>query len=651
MTDLSLADEFPAATREDWRKLVDAVLKGGDFEKKLVSKSHDGIRIAPIHEKAEATPQPLRAEIAPWRVTQRVDHPDPVEANALALADLEGGADSLALVFEGAASARGFGLRAETLDDLDRALGGVMLDLVHLRLDAGGRGRQSAAMLVALATRRGQALSDLQIDFGLDPIGAMAASGELSASWAVVAQRCAETASSLREAGARGTIFLADGRPYHEAGASEAQELAAVLATAIAYLRALEEGGSSLDDACRTISFLLVSDADEFLTIAKFRALRRLWARIEASSGLEPLPIRLHGETAYRMTTRRDPWVNMLRATMATFSAGIGGADAVCVLPFTAAMGLPDAFARRVARNTQHILLQESNLWRVADPAAGAGGFEALTQALCEKTWEEFQRIEGEGGIVESLHAGALQGRIAQVQAARAANVATRREPITGVSEFPDLREIPVTTLMDAPPPPSAPGSVADAKPVPAFADIVAQVEGGARLADLAARPADLTPVAVVPLKPQRSAEPYERLRDRADAIAAQTGAQPAVFLANLGALAEFNARAMFAKNAFEAGGIAAPMNDGFHDHEAMAAAFRASGARLACLCSSDAVYAEQAVAAAEVLKKAGCGTLYLAGRPGELEAALREAGVEVFIHMGMDLVGALEEAYARLEG
>ena len=197
-------------------------------------------------------------------------------------------------------------------------------------------------------------------------------------------------------------------------------------------------GGHGLDAARDALSFLLVADADEFLSVAKFRALRRLWARVEEACGLAPKPIRLHAETAWRMTTRRDPWVNLLRTTVAAFSAGIGGADAVTVLPFTTALGLPDAFARRLARNTQLILLEEANLWRVADPAAGAGGFEALTDALCEKAWALFQEIEREGGIVESLARGSLQARIAAVRAAREKAVATRKEPITGTSEFPE---------------------------------------------------------------------------------------------------------------------------------------------------------------------------------------------------------------------
>lgn len=392
-----------------------------------------------------------------------------------------------------------------------------------------------------------------------------------------------------------------------------------MLATALAYLRALEAGGHALDAARSALSFLLVADSDEFLTIAKMRALRRLWSQIEVACGLAPEPLRLHAETAWRMTTRRDPWVNILRGTMAAFSAGIGGADTITVLPFTAPLGLPDAFARRIARNTQLILLAEANLWRVADPVAGAGGFEALTDALSAAAWAEFQAIEREGGIAGSLGAGALQHRIAAMRVQRDRAIATRQVPLTGTSEFPDLRERPVTVLM------------------PAVAVGAADESG----------PATEDGLSIEPLPSHRLAEPFEHLRDLSDRRLAETGARPRVFLANLGPISAFSARATFARNAFEAGGIEAVGNDGFSANDALAAAFQASGAQIACLCSSDEIYALHAATAAAALKQAGAGAIYLAGRPGEMRAELEAAGVAEFIGIGSNLLSLLGEAQA----
>lgn len=616
--DLELAAAFPRATRDDWLAQVERALKGADFEKKLVSRSREGIVVEPLYGKAEAARAPLgRAEAGPWQVLQRIDHPDPAEANRLALADLEGGASGLVLALAGSATARGFGLALADADSLAAALSGVLLELVRLRLEtAPFDGRRVATIVAEHVGRRGLPASGLDIDFGLDPVGDFARTGRLPLAWPELAARLTGTVADLRGRGfARGLVRV-DTRAWHEAGAGPAQELAAALATGVLYLRVLDEAGIAPEEAAPLLSFLMPADADAFFTLAKFRALRRLWARVEEACGLAPRPIRLDAETAWRMGTKRDPWVNMLRATVATFSGALGGADGITVLPFTAALGLPDGFARRMARNTQLILAEESNLWRVTDPAAGSGAFEALTEALCENAWGLFQAIEREGGILASLAAGHEQARIAETRGKASRDIATRRAPITGTSEFPHLGEAPVSVLMPAP------------------------SEAGPALPAEAALEAE-------PLPSVRDAEPFEALRDASDDALARRGRRPSVFLANLGPLAAFTARATFARNFFEAGGIEAVTNDGFPSPEALAAAFRASGAALACLCSSDEVYAREAAAAAKALKAAGARHLYLAGRPGELEAALRVSGVSDYIFVGCDVLALLSRAFA----
>jgi len=623
LADLPFMAAFPTPGEAQWRAAVDKVLKGADFEKKLVGRTTDGVRIEPLYEAAgEEGARPLRAEAGRWRVAARVDHPDTAEAAKLALAELEGGADSLSLSFAGAPAARGFGLTATSVDTLDATLDGVMLDLVRLRLDPAPGGDKQALLLAELAEKRGHAPSSLQIDFGMEPIGVLASSGALAAPLPELGKRIAETISNLKARGFAGPFLAADGRIWHEAGATEAQELGAVLATAVTYLRLLEAEGLPLAEARDAISFALVADADEFVTVAKLRAARLLWDRVQRACGLDPKPVFIHAETAWRSLTRRDPWVNLLRGTIAAFSAGVGGADSISVQPFTAALGLPDGFARRIARNTQLILLEEANLWRVADPAAGAGGFEALTQALCEQGWRKFQDLEAESagdlaGIVGALANGHIQKGLARERDARAKAIATRREPITGTSEFPNLSEASVAVL--APLPAVAPSSDAAGDTI-----------------------------TVEALPSIRLAEPFEVLRASAD-IAEAAGERPKAFLATLGPIAGFTARAGFARNLFEAGGITAPSGDGFAkagatDLDALVAAFRSSGAKLACLCGSDDSYAAEAIAAAKALAAAGA-TVWLAGRPGEQEAALREAGVTNFIFAGCDAVAVLQDA------
>jgi methylmalonyl-CoA mutase len=287
----------------------------------------------------------------------------------------------------------------------------------------------------------------------------------------------------------------------------------------------------------------------------------------------------------------------------------------VTVLPFSAAVGLPDAFARRIARNTQTILLEESNLYRVADPAAGSGAMEALTRALCLEAWKVFQEIEAAGGPAEALRQGLIQSDVAEARAAREKAIARRKDSLIGTSDFPDLAEAEISVLDGAP---SAPCD------------------------DEAERTAE-------PLQRMRLSEPFEELRDRSDQYRAAHGARPKIFLACLGRPADFNARASFAKSLFEAGGIEAIAAQGAQSSDDMLKAFKASGATLVCLCSSDKAYASGGADAARQLREAGAKHIYLAGKPGELEAELKSAGVERFVAAGADALETLRGAYANL--
>jgi methylmalonyl-CoA mutase len=615
--DLRLAADFQPATYDDWRKLVDGVLKGAPFEK-LVGKTADGLKIDPIYPRAQgAAVVAGRPAAAPWQIMQRIDHPDAGEANAQALRDLENGATGLTLVFSGANGAHGFGL-APSAEAVEKVLGGVFIDAgISIELQVGPQSRMAAIHVAEYVKRKGLDPAACDIRFGLDPIGACAVWGSSPYAWSEVVPAVTGAVKGLAAMGFKGPFAVADGRVIHDAGGSEVQELAFALASGVAYLRALEGAGVGLGDARAMVYARLSADADEFLTLAKFRALRLLWARIEQACGLTPKPLFVAGETAWRMLTQRDPYVNMLRATIATFSAGLGGANAITVLPHTQALGLPDPFARRVARNTQLVLLEESNLAKVSDPAAGSGGIEALTQQLCEAAWTLFQEIERAGGAFAALEQSLIQRKVVATRRVREANIAKRKEVLTGATEFPNLHEAYVAVL--------------DAKPVelPPYGEAKFKFDA---------------------LAPMRLAAPFEALRDRSDQIRKDRGARPKVFLANLGTPADFTARATFAKSFFETGGIEAVDTEGFTDPAALSAAFKASGAALACLCSSDKVYAGQAVAAAGALQAAGAMHIYLAGRPREQEGALRAAGVNNFVFAGGDALTVLQEAYRLTE-
>jgi methylmalonyl-CoA mutase len=604
MVEFSLARDFSPADESAWKALVEEALKGAPLAS-LLSRGHDGITIDPLYPRAkDAKPIEGRAAGTPWAVTQRIDLPDPDAANAQILEDLNNGASGIALVFPGAIGDYGFGL-PPTGAAISAALDGVYLDAgIALDLDLSAPSKDAAGLIATLVKARGIAPKDVTIRFGFGPLGGVAASGKSPVPWKDIAPIFAGLISDLAGQGFTGPFAVADGRVVHGAGGSEAQELAFVLAVAVAYLRAMEAASIALDDARRFIYFRLAADQDQLLTTAKFRALRKLWARIEEASQLNSRPAFVAGETAWRMMTRRDPHGNIVRGTIAALAAAVGGADAITVLPFSAALGMPDAFARRIARNTQTILIEEANIHRVADPAAGSGAIEALTDQLCARAWALFQDIEREGGAAETLKTGSIQRAVARVRAEREANVARRTDSLVGTSDFPDLAEAPVVVL-EAP----------SAEPPSESAEALPRI---------------------------RLAEPFEQLRDRSDAYLAAHGERPKVFLACLGRASDFNARASFAKSLFEAGGIEAIEGKG----DKLAEQFKKSGAKLACLCSSDRVYANLAAATAAALTQAGASRVYLAGKPGADRAALENAGVSTFLHQGCDTLSILNAAY-----
>lgn len=468
MNSLRIDDmNFPAVGEDDWRKLAEAALKGGSFAS-LVSRAEDGFAYGPIHtRRRDAAPILRAAQAGAWTIVQRIDDPDPARANAQALADLEGGADGLALVFEGAPSAAGFGLPMRR-EVIARALEGVMLAMIRLRIEPGGEAGLAVDALRRLAEEQGAEFNSLDLELGLGDIGAFALSGIVPEDEAALRREAGRQAKSLIDDGFRGRVATADGRLFHEAGATDGQELGTALGTALHHLRAMTDAGIDAAAAASAIGFSLAVDQKQLLQTAKLRALRLLWQRVLEECGVEaPRPACIHAETSRRMMAAKDPHTNILRATIAAFSAAVGGADSISVLPYTSANGLPEAQARRLARNTQLILLEEAGLARVGDPCAGSGGIEALSDALAEAGWDEFRRIEAEGGLLRSLGAGALQARITEAGAARRKRVADKSEPVIGVTLYPMQEERDIAVAMPRSNPEDGGMPSAEASPPP----------------------------------------------------------------------------------------------------------------------------------------------------------------------------------------
>lgn len=438
--------EFPAVDETAWRKLAEQALKGASFDDALVSRTDDGIAIDPIYPRAEPAPAGRRNPARAWRIVQRIDDPDSARANAQAMEDADNGATGLALVFEGAPNAFGYGIPADR-EALQAILDSVPLDKLYLRIDSHPSSRASIDWIIELYGARRIDPSRLKFSLGLDPAAIFAGTGRLNMSVEALQASMPQSLAHFFALGLPGVLLEADGRVYHNAGATTAQELGAMLASAVSHLRMFEQARQPLVYSAPHIGFSLSVDQDQFVSIAKIRAIRRLWTRVQEACGIEAAPATVHAETSYRMMSSKDSETNILRTTIAAFSAAAGGADSISIVPHTIAHGLPDAFARRIARNTQLILANEAHLDFVADPGAGAGGIEALTDGLCERAWEVFQQLEAGGGLFAALAAGNLQAEITASSDDRSSRYANDKIPVVGTNRFPAAQERPVKVL------------------------------------------------------------------------------------------------------------------------------------------------------------------------------------------------------------
>jgi methylmalonyl-CoA mutase len=595
-----------------WRSAVAGVLAkssrkdpadlGAEPDRLLDSPTYDGFPIRPLYTGLDALPEPplpgrfpfvrggdaLRDVKSGWKVAEAFPVPGETagaEGNGAVLSALTEGVSALVLRVgtDGVAAA-----------DLDRLLEGVFLELVPVTLDVRATGREfvdaADAVLALVTDLDDERRARLSVDLGADPLTAPLAGRAAPSLDDVVG-------TAARAAGYDGGVraITVDGPAFHDLGANASWELAGAVAAGVAYLRVLVESGLSVTDALRQLSFRFAADDDQFMTIAKLRAARQLWARVAEVVG-EPAAgaATVHAVTSAPMMAQRDPWVNMLRTALAAFAAGVGGADTVLVKPFDAAIpgGLPGtaaSFARRMARNTQLLLLEESHIGRVLDPGGGSWHVEDLTRRLAEAAWKHFQEIESRGGFIEARDH--VVAEIERVRDRRADDIAHRRTALTGVNEYPNLAEAPL--------------------PAAEAASVVTRYAAG-----------------------------FEALRDRSDAYLAATGARPRALLLPLGPLAEHNIRTTFVTNLLASGGI-----------EAVTEGLQTTDAKIAVICGTDARYGTEASRAVDAARKAGVSHVLLAGP----EKALENSGAEAdskpddYLTAKIDAVAALSDLLTRL--
>ena len=686
-------DEFTPPTDEEWKAACEALLKGAPFEKKMFTKTYEGITFDPMYTRKhteDILPKGVMPGMGdylrgvdaagyigkPWGIAQACDETLPAENNELLRHEHDKGATIYHIVLDTAsrtgvdarqAEAVGdTGTSVTTVEDMHVLLTGLDLAKFPLYVYAGANAVPLLALVAAARRASGEDMAEVRGIVGADPIGALAADGKLPASLdahydslAAAARWATVNAPHLR------TVFVRSD-VYSNGGANDVQEVASVLATATAYLRALCERGLTIDEAASQIAFAFSMGANFFLQIAKLRAVRPLWAQIVGAFGgsAEAQKMRIHARPALFFKTIYDPYVNMLRNTTEIFSGVVGGIDSFESAPFDEPIRKGDEFSRRIARNVQIMLQEEFGLLQPIDPAGGSWAVETLTRQMQEKIWAEFQRIEKEGGIIAALRAGSLQESVAAVLAARFKNADLRRDRIVGNNMYPNMTE----TLLETRAEDTAALKAQRTADIDAYlSDIdvkhrdealaslrqahsvdhaVEAALAGATIAELMTAVTEGNGAeTVTAIAPHRWSERFEALRQRTEEYKAEKNDNVKIFLANMGPIPQHKARADFTTGFLQVGAFEVLGNDGFKTVEEAADAARASGADAVVICSTDATYPEIVPALApklhEVLPKA---RVFLAGAaPKDLLETYKEAGIDEYISVRANCYEILE--------
>lgn len=677
-----LFSDFPAPTYEQWREVTEKSLKGASFEKKLLTKTYEGITLQPIYRQEDAAslthpqtmpglPPYVRGTSAsgyltqPWGIAQELTYSTPAELNEALRNDMARGQTVASLAVD-QATRTGFdpdqapagtvgqgGVSLASVADLAQALDGIDLASTSVFVQAGTNGLAVATLLAGLLRQQGKPTSSLQGWVRTNPLGELARTGSLPLSLEQAYAEMAElTTWASKEAPGLKTIEV--GFPGVDGGGNAVHDLAFTLAVGIAYLRQLGERGVAVDTAAGHLKATFAVGTNLFMEIGKLRAARLLWSQIVAAFGGSDAArkLHIHVDTTRWNKTVADPFVNMLRTTIEAFGGAIGGCDSMHVSPFDDVLRQPDQFSRRIARNTQLILQQECNLTRLVDPVGGSWYVETLADTLARDAWKLLQEVERQGGILAALQAGFPQAEIARVAGERAKALATRRDTLVGTNMYPNLKEKP----LDRRPLDPAALQATRASQVQRSADAAAKLaplagaapgsrlepaieaaRAGATVGELtrALRPAGGEAPGITPVRVHRGAEPFEAMRQAAEAHMARTGKRPQVFLATMGPIVQHKARADFTTGFLEVSGFEMVRPDGFATPDDAARAVLEAGAPIVVICSTDETYPDLVPPLVQQIKAANPTTVVLlAGYPTDHVEAFKTAGIDDFIHL-----------------
>lgn len=702
-----LLGDFSPPTYAQWRAAAEELLKGAPFDKKLLTRTPEGIELQPIYHRADVAALPHTGEFPgcgerlrggrasgylaqPWLVSQEFPLATPEEFNAAALQDLSRGQTELNILLDlatlggrdpdqaGPGEVGACGLSLATIEDMERAFAGVHLGAISIYLHAGASALPAAALLLALAKKRGVSARELRGCIEVDPLGVLAWKGDLPVSLDLAYQEMASlTRFAVDHAPKLQTVAIQT-HAYHDAGATAVQELAFALATGVEYLRELQMRGIGVNEAAPHVRFALSAGSNFFMEVAKLRAARAVWAQAIRALGGEASAqaMHLHVRTATFNKTVFDAHANILRGTTEAFAAVVGGCDSLHVGPFDEVIRVPDEFSRRIARNTQTILAEECDLTRVIDPAGGSYFVEWLTDQIARRAWALFQEIEKDGGMAHALVSGIPQTRIAEVAATKADAVARRRTVIVGTNQYPIAQESPPDrTLPDyAAIHHKRAKQIADfrtrfaaeadaeilrrlailleSRPAAALEAATDAVAHGATLGEICRtlRANDEPAATIKPVRVTRAAQPFERLRDASARFKQRTGAAPLLFQANIGPSRLYRLRADWTSGFFEVGGFQVAKDREFKGAEDAAEAALASGARIVVITATDETYPTVVEPLARAIKARDASVLVLvAGAAKENEAAWRAAGIDEFVNVASNALELLTRLLTRI--
>jgi len=698
--ELKIADDFPPHSYEQWCESVDKQLKGAPFAR-LIKKTIEGIDISPMYfpKDIDALPHinalpgfspyvrgclPTGSVCRSWLVAQEIVYPDPFLTNEALKNDLKRGQTAINIPLD-MASKKGIdpdlenasqvgegGLSVTTVADWALALQGIDLKQLPIFVQAGDSGIAITAFLLAYAQSQNNGLREISGWIGVDPLGLLAQTGSLSHALSVVYDEMAELTQWSSANTPQLKTISPSGIPYHNSGGSAVCESAYVMATAVEYIRALLDRGLSIDDICQSMVFQLSIGSDFFMEMSKLRAIRLVWEKIVDAFGGNNISQKMviHARTSSYNKTKIDPYVNMLRVTTEAFSAISGGCDSLHVEPFDALLGLPTAFSRRIARNVQIVLRDESHFKHPVDPAGGSWYVEQLTHQLAQKIWEQFQDIEKNGGMFEALNKGIVQTNLKEKANERLKNASFRKTVFVGTNKYPNLTEAPVkANIPDM-------KAVAKSRAIKVgqfkekrdiaqlkaslnalqtavnenktgwFPQALNAATSGASLAEMmqTIRTQSEKAVQVEPVQQHRASEQFENLRYRTQGYAKKSGQLPSVFLANMGPIPQHKARADFSTGFFELAAFNVLKNKGFQTIDDAVNAFKQSDARIVVICSTDDTYPEIVPDLAQSIKKLSNDNIVIvAGYPKDHIQTFQEAGVDNFIHLKTDALAFLE--------